>query len=296
MHAKVAGAVLIAFLAQSAPAFAADPLKIGVLMPTSGVFAVLGQRQLNGMRFAIEEAGGEIAGRKIEMLHEDTEGKPDVGLAKARKLVLSDRVDLMAGIINSAVALAVAPYQSSQRMPLVLSNASTDVLSGEKCDRYVFRVSYSSSQITEPIGLWMAKHAPKNLYILASDYVAPHEYVAAMKKGYLAGGGNVVGEIYTPFNRTQDYGPYISQARSANPGAIFAVYFAAEALLFVKQYESFGMKAAMPLFGPIGLTPPVLRQAQADAALDVISAENYVKELDTPENRKFRDEYKKKFG
>jgi len=168
MYAKAVGAILIASLIQVAPALAADPLKIGVLMPTSGVFAVLGQRQLNGMRFAIEEAGGEVAGRKIEMLHEDSEGKPDVGLAKARKLVLSDRIDVMAGIINSAVALAVAPYLSSQRIPLVISNASTDVLSGEKCDRYVFRVSYSSSQITEPIGLWMAKHAPKNLYILAS--------------------------------------------------------------------------------------------------------------------------------
>src|SRR5882724_327707 len=297
MRSKIAGAFAIAVLAQWAPpALAADPLKIGVLMPTSGVFAVLGQRQLNGMRFAIEEAGGEVAGRRIEMLHEDTEGKPDVGLAKARKLVLSDRVDLTAGIINSAVALAVAPYLSSQRVPLVLSNASTDVLSGEKCDRYVFRVSYSSSQITEPIGLWMAKHAPKNLYILASDYVAPHEYVAAMKKGYLAGGGTVVGEIYTPFNRTQDYGPYISQARSANPGAIFAVYFAAEALLFVKQYDSFGMKASIPLYGPIGLTPPVLRKAQGAAAAGVITPSNYVAELDTPENRVFRDAYRKKFG
>src|SRR6266702_1276779 len=103
MRARLVSAVLIASLTPAAPALAADPLKIGVLMPTSGVFAVLGQRQLNGMRFAIEEAGGEVAGRKIEMLHEDTEGKPDVGLAKARKFVLSDRVDLTAGIINSAV-------------------------------------------------------------------------------------------------------------------------------------------------------------------------------------------------
>src|SRR5258708_11519549 len=192
MRSKIAGAFAVALLSQWAPpALAADPLKIGVLMPTSGVFAVLGQRQLNGMRFAIEEAGGEVARGKIEMLHEDSEGKPDVGLANARKLVLSDRVDVMAGIINSPVALAVAPYLSSQRIPLVISNASTDVLSGEKCDRYVFRVSYSSSQITEPIGLWMAKHAPKNLYILASDYVAPHEYVAPRKKGYPAGAGTV---------------------------------------------------------------------------------------------------------
>jgi branched-chain amino acid transport system substrate-binding protein len=297
MRLAIVGACATALLTQFAtPALAADPLKIGVLMETSGVFAVLGQRQLKGMQFAVEEAGGEVAGRKIELLHEDTEGKPDVGLAKTRKLVLSDKADIMTGIINSAVALAVTPYLSSQRMPLVISNAAADVLTGAKCDRYVFRVSYSSAQISEPIGRWMAKNAPKNLYILGSDFVAGHEFVAAAKQAYLAGGGTIVGETFTPFGRTQDYGPYISQARSANPGAVFAVYFAAEALLFVKQYESFGMKAAMPLFGPIGLTPPVLRQAQADAALGVISPENYVLELDTPENRKFREAFKKKFG
>ena len=238
MRSVVVAAFAIAVLTQSStPTVAADPLKIGVLMPTSGVFAVLGQRQLKGMQFAVEEAGGTVAGRKIELLHEDTEGKPDVGLSKTRKLILSDHVDVMAGIISSAVALAVAPYISSQRVPLVISNAAADALTGDKCDRYLFRVSYSSSQITEPMGLWMAKNAPKNLYILAADFVAPHEFVAAAKRGYLAGGGTIVGETYTPFARTQDYGPYISQARSANPGAVFAVYFAAEALLFVKQYE-----------------------------------------------------------
>lgn len=297
MRFALAGALAVALLVPStSPGLAQQPLKVGVLMPTSGVFAVLGQRQLKGMQFAVEEAGGSVAGRKIELLHEDTEGKPDVGLAKSRKLILSDRVEVMTGIISSAVALAVTPYVSSQRVPLVISNASTDVLSGPKCDRYVFRVSYSSSQITEPIGHWMAKHAPKNLYVLASDFVAPHEYVAAMKRGYLAGGGTIVGETFTPFGRTQDYGPYISQARSANPGAIFAVYFAAEALLFVKQYDSFGMKQSIPLYGPIGLTPPVLRKAQGAAALDVISPSNYVVELDHPENRTFREAYRRKFN
>jgi branched-chain amino acid transport system substrate-binding protein len=297
MRSAVVAAITAAVFSQtSTPASAADALKIGVPMETSGVFAVLGQRQLKGMQFAVEEAGGMVAGRKIELLHEDTEGKPDVGLSKTRKLVLSDRVDAMAGIINSAVALAVAPYLSSQRIPLVLSNAAADALTGEKCDRYLFRVSYSSAQISEPIGLWMAKNGPKNLYLLGTDFVAGHEFTAAAKRGYLSGGGTIVGETYTPFGRTQDYGPYISQARSANPAAVFAVYFAAEALLFVKQYDSFNMKSTIPLFGPIGLTPPVLRAAQGDAALGVVSPQNYVVELEHPENRAFREAYRKKFN
>ena len=126
MRLATVGAFATALLIQSAaPTLAADPLKIGVLMETSGVFAVLGQRQLKGMQYAVEEAGGEVAGRKIELVHEDSEGKPDVGLAKTRKLVLSDRVDVMTGIINSAVALAVTPYLSTQKMPLVISNAAS---------------------------------------------------------------------------------------------------------------------------------------------------------------------------
>ena len=205
MHSISIGAVIVAVSAQTATSVrAADQLKIGVLMPTSGLFAVLGKNQLNGMRYAVEEAGGEVAGRKIELIHEDDEGKPDVGLTKTRKLVLSDRVDVMTGIISSSVALAVAPYLSSQRMPIVLSNAATDALSGEKCDRYVFRVSYSSSQIGEPIGLWMAKNAPKNTYLMVTDFVAAQEFSAAWKRAYIAGGGTVVGESFTPFGRTQD--------------------------------------------------------------------------------------------
>ena len=114
MRHAIVGAFATALLIQAAtPTRAAEPLKIGVLMETSGVFAVLGQRQLKGMQFAVEEAGGEVAGRKIELLHEDTEGKPDVGLSKTRKLILSDHVDAMAGIINSAVALAVSEHSSA---------------------------------------------------------------------------------------------------------------------------------------------------------------------------------------
>ena len=293
------GIIAVAFsmaLGASASAQTKAPLKIGVLMPTTGVFAVLGERQLKGMRFAVEEFGGSIAGRKIELLHEDTEGNPSVGLQKARKLVGSDKIEIATGIINSAVALAVGPYLSSQKIPLVLSNASTDTLTGDKCDRYVFRASYSSAQITKPIGVWMAKNAPKSIYLLASDYVAPREYIAAFKEGFLAGGGTIVGEAYPPFAKTQDYGPYLAQAKATNPGAIFSVFFAAEALTFVKQYESFGLKKDIPLYGPIGLTPPVLRAAQGASALDVVSPSNYVAELSHKENVDFRTAYMKAYG
>ena len=134
MHLKAIAACLIAFSIQATtPALAADPLKIGVLMPTSGVFAVLGQRQLNGMRFAIEEAGGEVAGRKIEMVHEDSEGKPDVGLAKTRKLVLEDEVDVLVGVVSSGVLGAIRDFVDSSQVPLIVANAGNEEDTGQAC-------------------------------------------------------------------------------------------------------------------------------------------------------------------
>lgn len=296
LAATLAGLVAVSIVSAPAVAQTKPPLKIGILLPTSGVFAVLGERQLKGMRFAVEEAGGMVAGRKIEIVAEDSEGNPSVGLQKARKLVGSDKVEAMAGVINSAVALAIAPYLSGQHVPLVISNATTDTLSGEKCDRYIFRASFSSSQITRPIALWMAKNAPKSIYVIASDYVAPHEFVKAFKEAFVAGGGTIAGEAYPPFAKTQDYGPYLSQARATNPGGVFAVFFAAEAITFVKQYESFGLKETTPLFGPMGLTPPILHGAQGAAVLGSVTSSNYYADLPHKENVDFRAAYEKKYG
>lgn len=286
--ASVAASLTLAFGSAVQRAEAQQPpLKIGVLLPMSGILAPLGTEQLNGMRIAVEEAGGAVAGRKIDLLVEDTEAKPDVGLAKARKLVLSDRVDIMSGVVSSAVALAVAPYTSSQKLPLVISNASTNVLSGEKCDRYVIRAAYSSAQVGGPIGPYMARKGIKTAFILASDYIAPHEYVTAFKESFIAAGGKVVGEAFPPFNKTQDYGPYISQARAANPDAIFAVFYGGEAILFMKQYEAFGIKDKLPVYTSMGLVPQMLHKAQGVAAAGVTASLNYVPELSTAENKKF---------
>lgn len=296
MRALVTAASLLLAIGCGAAAARAQqpPIKIGVPLPLSGVFAPIGTEQLNGMRIAVEEAGGAVAGRKIELIVEDTEAKPDVGLAKARKLALSDRVDAMAGIVSSAVALAVAPYAASQRIPLVISNAGTNLLSGEKCSRFVFRAAYSSAQVGGPIGAHMAKRGVKTAFVLAADFVAPHEFVGAFKEGFTASGGKVLGEAYPPFGKTQDYGPYISQARAANPEAIFAIFYGGEAILFMKQYHAFGIRDRMPVYSSMGLVPQMLHKAQGSAAAGVVASLNYVPELDTPENKKFVATYQGK--
>ena len=288
------GLSLLALASLDAQSQSPPPLRIGIVLPMSGVFAPLGIEQLDGMRIAVDEVGGTVAGRKIELIVEDTEAKPDVGLAKARKLILSDKVDVMSGIVSSAVALAVAPYVGSQKIPLVISTAATDAISGEKCNRYIFRAAYSSAQLNKPMGAWLARRGVKSVFIVASDFVSPQEFIKAFKETYTAGGGKVLGEAWPPFNKTQDYGPYISQARAANPDAIYAVFFGGEAILFTKQYEAFGIKDKMPVYGAMGLVPQMLHKAQGPAALGVTTAVVYAPEIDTPENKRFIAVYRDK--
>lgn len=269
-----------------------EPLKIGVMLPLTGPLAPIAPEQIKGMNYAISEFGGSVAGRKIEMIVEDTGGAPATGLTKARKLVTSNNVDVMVGIVASPVALQVAPYLTSIKMPLVISNAGADTITGKSCSPYVFRTSFSSAQLSKPIGLYLAKTGVKSIYMLASDFVAPREFAAAVKAGFATGNGKVLGEAFPPFGKTQDYGPYIAQARAANAEVVVPVFFASEAILFMKQWASYGIKN-LPIVAPMGLTPPMLRRAQGDAVLNVISSVNYLAELDTPENRKFVEGFRK---
>lgn len=292
LAAAAVGLVAASYAQEQTHAQTKEPLKIGVLLSTTGPLAPLAPEQIKGMQLAIKEFGGEIAGRKIEMIVEDDGSAPAVGLTKARKLVTSNNVDVMTGIIASPVALQVAPYFTSIKMPLVISNAGADSITGKSCSPFVFRASFSSAQLSAPVGRYLAKAGVKRIFLMASDFVAPREFADAVRRDFEAAGGKVVGEAYSPFGKTQDYGPYISQARSAGAEAVVPVYFGAEAILFMKQWASYGIKN-LPIYSPMGLVPPMLRRAQGDASVDVISSLNYFAELDTPENKRFVEAFRR---
>lgn len=293
LRTALSGVVVFAL---SSGAWAQSPIKVGVLMPTSGVLAALATEQINGMKIALDQFGGAIAGRKVEMIVEDTQAKPSVGLTKARKLILSDKVDVLTGLVGSDVALAVRPFAESHHIPVVIANAGANQLTGSECSPWIFRVSFSHAQLVSNFGAWLVKRGIRRVYALGADFVSPRQMVAAFAKGFVAAGGKMVGEVFSPYGATRDFGPYLAQARAAKPDAIFAVYYGAEAILFVKQYQAFGMKNKYQLVTTMGLTPQMLRKAQGPAAAGVLESLNYVPELDTPQNKAFQAIYKKKFG
>ncbi len=139
-----------------APAFAQTakpPIKIGFITVLTGGLAAAGKEMEEGFRLALDEVRGEVAGRKIQLLVEDSEAKPDVGLTKTRKLVESDRVHMLAGVLHSGVSLAVGSYAVTKEVPLVVTNAIAKALTQEKRSPYVFRTSWAGGPGVLPLRL-----------------------------------------------------------------------------------------------------------------------------------------------
>ena len=286
----------IAFFALlTTAAYSADPIKVGVLLPTTGSDVLQGKQQIDAIELALREAGGKVADRPVVLVHEDDASNPNVGLQKARKLISSDNVDVMTGFFNSGVALAVAQLTSSQRVPIVIANAAADGLTGEKCSPWVFRLSFANSQVADPFGPWLVKRGIKKVFVLGADFVTPRELARSFKESFQAAGGQIVGEAFSPFRQTNDFGPYLSQARATNPDAIYAIYYGAEAILFIKQYAAFGLKDKIPMVNTLGTTSPALWPAVGDDVLGAITALNYIPELESADNKAFQKAYQDAF-
>lgn len=291
MFARTLAGTCVALSLLASSASAAD-YKVGLLLPFSGVYAALGTHIENGFNLAIEHFSDELDGHGLEVVRQDTEASPATGLTSAKKLVLDDEVDVLAGIVSSGVLAGLRDFAHNSRTPLVVANAGNDLMTGEKCSPYVIRVSFSNSMIVRPMGPWMAGNGVKTAYLLAPDYAAGHQMMATFRESFEAAGGSVVGEQYPPLQGVKDYSPYLTVARSTRPDAIFVFFAGGAAITFVKQYEELGLKGDIPLYGAGWLTSPAYVHVQGGAADGIVGSLNYVPTIDTPENRRFQQAYR----
>ena len=206
---RLAGAALAAAL--GAPAAADEPIRIGAILPYSGVYASLGREIDQGMALGFDAFGAEFGGRAIEVAREDSEAKPAAGLAKAKKLILDDRVDLLVGPVASNVANALRDYVHRAGVPLVIPNAGNDLLTGARCSPWVLRTSFSNGQIARGMGPWPVGAGYRRVWTIAADYAAGRQMMDAFRAPFLAAGGEIAGESFAPFRETRDYGPYLAR-------------------------------------------------------------------------------------
>ena len=284
-----------ALFATMASAGADEPIKVGALLPYSGVFAALGVEIADALELGFDTFGRQVGGREIIVIREDTEGKPSVGLSKAKKLVLREGVDFLVGPVSSAVAGALRDFVHGSRVPLIIANAGNNHLTGKSCSPYVIRVSFSNAQINRDMGPWMVSRGFERVYLMAADYAAGRQMMEAFRTSFVAAGGTVAGEEYAPL-ATRDFGPYLGKIKAARPDAVYVFFPGAAAMAFVPQYEGFGLKETIQLAGAGWLSSAFNIERQGAAAAGFIGALNYVPSIDSAENSAFQDAFQARFG
>ena len=264
------------------------PIRIGALMELSGVFAPNGRDSLDGFTLYLDEIGNQVAGRKIELIVEDTAGKPDVGLTKARKLVESDKVHVLTGIVATGVAVAIGGYIREKKIPLVMSadgGGNQLTMPGKLLNPFIVRVSQNSRGPGAAAAEWAAKQGWRRVSVVASDYGGGLEVAGTFAQLFCLRGGQVVQEQYPPLGNA-DFGPYIT-GLNRNVDAVVIFTPGADGLRFARQYIEAGLKKIplMDMYGQATFEPNLPQLGES--GLGLLSTLHYSAAIKTPENERF---------
>jgi branched-chain amino acid transport system substrate-binding protein len=284
----LAAALLLASLAAQA-ALAQDKVKIGFIATFSGPGGVLGQHLYDGFMLGVDHSGGKLGGLAVEVIKEDDQLKPDVGLLVAKKLMERDKVDVIAGVIFSNVMMAIYKPVIDAGLPLISSNAGPSPIAGSQCSPMFFSTSWQNDGAHEAMGKHVQDKGFKNVYLMAPNYQAGKDALEGFKRFYK---GKVVDEVYTTVNQL-DYSAEIAQLRAAKPDAIYVFYPGGMGVNFVKQYAQAGLVSQIPMFSAFTIDSTTL-PAQGDAAIGTFQTAFWAVDLKNPVNEKFVADHRKK--
>jgi branched-chain amino acid transport system substrate-binding protein len=271
------------------------PIKIGFTTDLTGTAAQPAKDMVNGLTLYLDEIGGQMAGRKVELIVEDTQGRPDVALTKLRKLVEHDRVHLVAGVLFGHLGYAMAPKVEEYKIPALFTVTAADDLTQRLKYRWVIRTGWASSQPSHPFGEYAAKTLGyRKVAVIASDYAFGWEVVGGFQRTFEEQGGQVVQKLWAPLG-AMDLAPFIAKIRR-DADAVLTMIAGASTIQFMKQYEEAGLKGKIALIAGGPAVDESLLPAMGDEALGVISPLIYSGALDTPANRRFAKEYRARFG
>lgn len=288
-------AMLLSVICFVQASWCAQPVKIGYCVSLSGVYAALGRDLVDGMNLYMDQIKHKAGGRDVEVIVQNI-GSAQVTLAMdiAHKLVDKEKVDVLAGVVDSQAAYAVARLVSQWQVPFVIANAGADELTQGKASPFIVRTSFSSSGGSHPLGAWAYEKGFRKAVVMGPANPAGWEQVGGICRIFTKLGGKVIQEIWSPLG-TQDFKPYLAKIK---PEAdVVMVFFAGgDALRFVRQYEEVGLKGKIPLIGKGDLVSEQLLPKQGNAADGIVSVLHWSLLVDTPENTQFKSSYEKKYG
>ncbi|MEN3307046.1 MAG: branched-chain amino acid transport system substrate-binding protein [Micromonosporaceae bacterium] len=265
-----------------------DSVKIGLLIPQSGVYAPLGTDISRGFHLYLDAHGGQLGHRRVALVTADEGAGPDSGVPAGQKLIQQSQVAVAVGVVNSATALGLIQPYNEAKVPLIIANAGANALTGAKRSAYVWRTSFANGDVGASMGAYVASRVDfGQVYLIAPDYAAGHEQIGGFREAFEAAGGKVAGADYPPFGTTSNYQPYLARIQRSGARAVFCFFSGAEAVSFVKQYTEFGLAPTIPLYATGYLTEGSVLRGEGAAALGIQTGLHYSTELDTATNHAF---------
>jgi branched-chain amino acid transport system substrate-binding protein len=280
-----------------ASAWAADTIKVGIVLPLTGDMAKFGEIEKQSFDLAVDEINGAggIKGKKLELLMEDDTGRPEVGRSVVEKLITKDKVVMVGGGYSSSVTAAVAGVAQQNRVPFLINTGSADDIT-EKGWNYVFRLNPPASEYSSGVETFLAEVVkPKTAAVLhesskfgtssAKAFNESCEKVGikvVMTEGYEAGG--------------IDFKPLLIKVKQLNPDIVYMVSYLMDASLLMRQSRELKLTPKMFIGGGAGFTLPEFPQNAGQASEKVISATLWHEVLPLPGAKEYFDKFKAKFN
>ena len=282
MKTLVSAAAALALTATTA--LAAD-LKVGMITTLSGGGASLGIDVRDGFNLAVQQSGMDI-----EVIVEDDQRKPDIAVQLADKLIQSEKVDVMTGIIWSNLLLAVAPSATRQGVFYLSPNAGASAMAGKGCHENYFNVSWQNDDLPMASGDLANAEGFKKAFLMAPNYPAGKDMATGYRRTYQ---GEVVGEVYTKLGQ-KDYAAEIAQIRASGADHVFYFLPGGMGIAFIKQYANSGVD--IPLTGTAFNFDQGILQAVGSAAVGIKNTSQWTPDLDNAANKAFVETFKAEFG
>lgn len=264
----------------------ADPIKVGLLTTLSGGGAGLGVDARDGFMLAVKLSGS----RDVTVVTADDQQKPDIAVQEADKMIQSDKVDVLTGIIFSNLAMAVVPAALQQGKFYLSLNAGPSALAGKNCHENYFNVAWQNDQLHEAAGAYANSAGYKKTFILAPNYPAGTDALNGFKRQFK---GEIASEVFTKLGQT-DYAAEIAQIKASGADSVYFFLPGGMGIAFTKQYRGAG--SDIPLVGPAFSFSQDILAAVGEAALGVKNTSQWSKDLDNEANNTFVAAFQAEYG
>ena len=279
-------------------AAAAEKVKIGFVTTITTPAGVIGKDMVDAVNLAMEDIGGKMAGRDVDLIIEDDGFKPAIGKQKTDKLVKQDKVQFVTGFIWSHVLLASQKSALGAGKFLISSNAGPSQMAGKLCHKNFFSTSWQNDQTPMAMGEVLNLNNVKSLYVMAPNYAAGKNMVSGVARTFK---GKIVGKDLTKWGKDAqlDFSAELAKAKASGAEGIFVFYPGKAGGAFIKQYAQAGLQGKIPLYSVFtvdSIALPKLQKANMSGVMGSVMTQFWAPDLDTPQNKKFVSGFKRKYG